>query len=83
MAMTLSEIVVRHNVQSRAEEHFSNKNLHFLVETPNKYENAEDAQKIVEINIIDILYDNKVSNLIYMRDITNYFKQNLEVIVQK
>ena len=47
-----------------------------MVDTPNNYESAEDAQKIVEMNIIDILYDNKVSNLVYMRDITSYVKQN-------
>ena len=59
-------------------------NLHFIVDKPNRYENAEDAQKIVEMNIIDILYDNKLSNLVYMRDITNYIRQKpAEVITQR
>ena len=58
-------------------------NLQFVVDTPNNYESAEDAQKIVEMNIIDILYDNKVSNLVYMRDITSYVKQNPLLIAQK
>ena len=35
------------------------------------------------MNIIDILYDNKVSNLVYMRDITSYVKQNSLLIAQK
>ena len=83
MAMTLSDIVVRNHVQSINDKDFSNKNLHFLVDTPNQYERAEDAQKIVEINMIDILYDNKVSSLIYMRDITSYFRQKPEIITQR
>ena len=81
MAMTLSEIVVRHHMQSKTDKQqvSSNmKNLHFLVDTPNHYESSEDAQKIVEMNIIDILYDNQISNLVYMRDITNYVKQTPE-----
>ena len=32
------------------------------------------------MKIIDILYDNKVSNLVYMRDITSYVKQNHTLI---
>ena len=72
--MTLSEIVARHQEQSRTGKKISNKKLQFLVDTPNRYENSEDAKKIVEINIIDILYNNKVSNLVYMRDITSYLK---------
>ena len=74
MAMSLSDIVVRHHVQSKIDKQAQNINLNFIVDTPNCYENAEDTQKIVEINIIDILYDNKVRNLVYMRDITNYVK---------
>ena len=35
------------------------------------------------MKIIDILYDNKVSNLVYMRDITSYVKKNPEIIIQK
>ena len=58
-------------------------NQQFVVDTPNNYESAEDAQKIVEMNIIDILYDNKVSILVYMRDITSYVKQNPLIIAQK
>ena len=57
--------------------------LHFIVDKPNRYETAEDAQKIVEMKIIDILYDNKLSNLVYMRDITNYIKQKPAVIAQR
>ena len=83
MALTLNEIIVRRHVQLSADRHFSNKNQHFLVDTPNQYENAEDAKKIVEINIIDILFDNKVSNLVYMRDITSYVNQNPDMVAQK
>lgn len=57
--------------------------LHFIVDKPNRYETSEDAQKIVEMKIIDILYDNKLSNLVYMRDITNYIKQKPAVIAQR
>ena len=32
------------------------------------------------MKIIDILYDNKVSNLVYMRDITSYVKQSPKLI---
>ena len=32
------------------------------------------------MNIIDILYDNKLSNLVYMRDITSYINQKSEAI---
>ena len=57
--------------------------MHYSVDTPNKYEISEDAQKVVEIKIIDILYNNKVSQLVYMRDITVYVNQNPEIITEK
>ena len=57
--------------------------MHYRVDTPNRYEISEDAQKVVEIKIIDILYNNKVSKLVYMRDITGYVYQNPEIITQK
>ena len=63
-------------MQSKIDNQTSDMDLQYVVDTPNTYECAEDAQKIVEINIIDILYENKVSNLVYMRDITSYVKQN-------
>ena len=78
--MTLSEIVVRHQVQYQAGEKQENKHLHFLVDTPNCYEDSNDSQKIVQVDIIDILYDNEVSNLVYMRDITNYVKKEPDII---
>ena len=81
--MSLSEIIVRHQLQSEIDKQASDMNQQFVVDTPNNYESAEDAQKIVEMNIIDILYDNKVSILVYMRDITSYVKQNPLIIAQK
>ena len=57
--------------------------MHYRVDTPNRYEISEDAQKVVEIKIIDILYNNKVSQLVYMRDITGYVNQNPEIITEK
>ena len=33
----------------------------------------------MQIKIIDVLYDNKLCNLIYMRDTTNLFKREPEV----
>lgn len=79
-AMTLSEIVVRHQVQYQAGEKQENTHLHFQVDTPNRYEDSNDSQKIVQVDIIDILYDNEVSNLVYMRDITNYVKKDPDII---
>ena len=70
-------------MQSEIDKQASDMNQQFVVDTPNNYESAEDAQKIVEMNIIDILYDNKVSILVYMRDITSYVKQNPLIIAQK
>ena len=78
--MTLSEIVVRHQVQCQTGEKQDNTHLHFLVDTPNRYEDSNDSQKIVQVDIIDILYDNEVSNLVYMRDITNYVKKDPDII---
>ena len=80
MAMSLNEIVARHHEQFKNDKKESNVKLHFIVDKPNRYETAEDAQKIVEMNIIDILYNNKLSNLVYMRDITNYINQTSAVI---
>ena len=42
------------------------------MDTPNRYEDPEDSQKIVQVKIIDIMFDNKLSSLVYMRDITSY-----------
>ena len=83
MAMTLSDIVVRHQVQQQTDNQSSNKNLRFFADAPNRYEDSDDAQKIVEVKIIDILYDSKVCKLVYMRNITNYVKQNPELIKEK
>lgn len=78
--MNLSEIVVRHQVQQQAGDKQDNTHLHFLVDTPNRYEDSNDSQKIVQVDIIDILYDNEVSNLVYMRDITSYVKKDPDTI---
>ena len=57
--------------------------MRYLVDTPNRYENKEEALKVVEIKIIDILYNNKLSNLVYMWDITGYINQNPDIISQR
>ena len=34
----------------------------------------------MQVDFIDILYDNEVSNLVYMRDITSYIKKEPDII---
>ena len=44
---------------------------YFKVKSPNAYEEAETAHKTVMITVLEVLYDNKLCALVYMRDITN------------
>ena len=46
-----------------------------MIDSPNRYEISEDSQKIVQINILDVIFDNKICNLIYIHDITKFFKK--------
>ena len=40
------------------------------------YAPKEEDKKIVQIKMMDVLYDSKVSTLIYVRDITNLMGSN-------
>ena len=40
------------------------------------YAPKEEDEKIVQIKMMDVLYDSKVSTLIYVRDITNLMGSN-------
>lgn len=44
---------------------------YFKVKSPNVYEEAETATKTVVISVLEVLYDNELCALVYMRDITN------------
>ena len=46
-----------------------------MIDSPNRYEISEDSLKIVQINILDVIFDNKICNLIYIHDITKFFKK--------
>ena len=57
-----------------------------MVDSPNRYEFSQDSKKIVQINILEIIFDNKICNLIYIHDITKFFKKectNDEAIAQE
>ena len=44
----------------------------YIVTPPNRYEcNDGTEERVVQTKILDILYDNEVCNLVYMRDITD------------
>ena len=47
----------------------------FEVKSANRYEDAQDSKKVVQISILDVVFDNKVSDLIYMRDVTHLVKK--------
>jgi len=53
-----------------------------VVRPSNQYEsedtNAEHKRQVVEIKILDVLYDNKVCKLVYLRDITKLQKHLAE-----
>lgn len=44
----------------------------FEVQEPNSYEHEGDKKKIVQIKILDILFDDQVCSLLYMQDLTKF-----------
>ena len=53
--------------------------LQFEVRVCNKYSSSEDqAPRIVQIKIFDILYNNQACNLFYLRDITRLIESRRE-----
>ena len=46
------------------------------MKSPNNYELAEIKDKVVQIRMIDILYNSNVSTLVYLRDITDLISNN-------
>ena len=73
-SMSLSEVIVRHRIKKQEEEKEGDKGYCFVVNQPNKYEPEADSQKIVQVHILDIIFDNKICNLTYMHDITQIVK---------
>ena len=68
-SMSLSEVIVRHCIKKQ-EEKDGDTGYCFVVDQPNKYEPLADSQKIVQVHILDIIFNNKLCNLTYMHDIT-------------
>ena len=73
-SMSLGDIIGRHTFKQKEEGKDTNsKSQAFLIDTPNRYEVSQDSKKVVQINILEIIFDNKICNLIYIHDITNFF----------
>ena len=56
---------------------------YFSIKASNAYmasdgnsDDADDKVRTVQIKIIDVLYNNKLCNLVYMRDTTSLFKRD-------
>ena len=47
----------------------------FEVEQPNPYSTEE--RKVVQIQVLDVLYNNEVCNLIYMQDVTKLVDESM------
>lgn len=76
---SLSEIVLTHNEQRKLhdekEEIMPNTVTCFSVQKPNRY--AEEAKsKILQVKIFDVLFNEDICNLVYMRDITKLMDKN-------
>ena len=53
----------------------------YRVNTKNKFDeneggNEEDQERIVTIEILEIVFDDKVSSLVYMKDLTKFVREN-------
>ena len=74
--VSLAEIIKRHEVQSNSEKMASRKkSTKFTVTPPNRYlSNDEDSlggERIMQIKILDVLYNQNICNLVYLQDITS------------
>ena len=74
--VSLAEIIKRHEVQSNNEKMASRKkSIKFTVTPPNRYlSNDEDSlggERIMQIKILDVLYNQNICNLVYLQDITS------------
>lgn len=47
----------------------------FEVESANQYSEKEDKKRVVQIKILDVLYNDQVCDLIYMQDITKVYRE--------
>ena len=76
--MNLRDILVNNSIKKADETHSSKrKNLQFVVDSPNEYEDSNEQHKVVSLSILDVVYDNKVCHLVYMRDVTSFIKKPL------
>lgn len=88
--ISLSEIVARHQVRKQLatdrddllSQQSSTLAGYFTIKASNAYTSSEgnstdddDQMRTVQIKIIDVLYNNKLCNLVYMRDTTSLFKR--------
>ena len=48
----------------------------YKVDNPNPYALQEEVTKFMQIEIVDILYNEQVCNLIYMQDVTEIYKDH-------
>lgn len=82
--MSLFEILAMHSAEAKSGSGLTTgsaeqrRNMFFRVmKSPNRYEQqVEDSQqKIVMISILEVVYNNIVSQLVYMRDITQFISK--------
>ena len=71
--ISLNAIIIHHQALKSTQR--KNCSQFFAVEkSPNNYSNDSGRESIFKIKILDVLFDNKVCNLVYMKDITKLFK---------
>ena len=46
----------------------------YKVKNPNPYCDDKESQKVMQIKILEILYNEEICNLIYMQDISSVYQ---------
>ena len=46
----------------------------YSVASPNAYESTEDAQRTINVKVLNVLFNQRVCNLVYLRDLSSMIK---------
>jgi len=71
LSLSLNEIIHRHQDSRRIEEGEPLNDHYTLVGKPNKYDSSDaGGERQMQVNVLDVIYNNRLCNLVLIRDIT-------------
>lgn len=77
--LSLNEVIARQSIERKSHKATgaAGESLTrcYLVQSPNRYEASENAMKVVQVNVLDIFFDEQICSLTYIHDITHLFQK--------